>query len=176
MKNFVILLSIIMSYSALANNNRSNKPQIPTQLLDSTVQRIYKTRPYEFDVTISIGFAEVTFHVHCENEEGLLTFIATSGAFGCDIGRNINDPNSSGKPGEKYRNKADLIKGLETFAGKKIGTMKYIHVEKSSAFKMHGKFYQVKPGKYLIDRDRKYPLDFKFEFVPAATRENKMRK
>jgi len=132
-------------------------------------------RPIDFDMTLSVGFVSVTFHVHCESEEGLLLFIATSGGMGCDIGRTVQG--GEGATPVRYRNKADLLKGIERAMKMKTGTLKTISVTNSSKIKYAGKVYQVKKGEYKVERKVDYPLDFKFELEEVQTmqKENAVR-
>lgn len=137
---------------------------------------------WDFDLTVGVNirgaYVEITFHVHCESDLALVTWIGTSGAYGCDVARGITNPNGKGG-GKKYRDREAFIRALEDMVKMERGTLTSIKVKKSSAFKADGTVYQIVPGMYKLDRKSNYPLIFPFQVQEVkATELNKdlMRK
>ena len=121
-------------------------------------------KPVEFDVTISLGIVSVTFHIYCESEEALLVFIATSGGLGCDYAREVAPTDDSSGGGKTmHYDKESLLAGIEKALKVNSGSLEYIEVKGSSSFEANGKKYRIKSGKYKVDRDINYPLDFRFQ-------------
>ncbi len=158
---FTILL--FSSTSSFANNFDNN----PSLFFGAPMEKCtHEMQTWDFDLTVGItvggAYVEVTFHVHCESDLALVTWIGTSGAYGCDVAKGIANPNGRGGS-KKYGDRDAFIRALEDMVKMERGSLKSIKVKKSSAFKADGTVYQIVPGMYKLDRKSNYPLIFPFQ-------------